>query len=57
MAIAELAVKLERAQEDLSQLQITRETVAQVLAELSASQTEPGTASASTGGERIVGAS
>ncbi|QUW78235.1 hypothetical protein SMIR_02980 [Streptomyces mirabilis] len=38
---AELALRLEKAREDLSRLEITRETVAQVLAELSASDTEP----------------
>jgi hypothetical protein len=37
---AELAVRLERAREDLSRLEITRETVAQVLAELSTAETE-----------------
>ncbi|MFF4353820.1 hypothetical protein [Streptomyces sp. NPDC001530] len=37
----ELAVRLERAREDLSRLEITRETVAQVLAELSAAEAEP----------------
>ncbi|WP_371648090.1 MULTISPECIES: hypothetical protein [unclassified Streptomyces] len=38
---AELAVRLERAREDLSRLEITRETVAQVLAELSAAEADP----------------
>src|SRR4051812_9629721 len=38
---AELAHRLEKAREDLSRLQITRETVAQVLAELSAAEAEP----------------
>ncbi|MEU2624940.1 hypothetical protein ABZ642_43695 [Streptomyces sp. NPDC007157] len=38
---AELAVRLERAREDLSRLEITRETVAQVLAELSAAEAAP----------------
>ncbi|GHC90236.1 hypothetical protein [Streptomyces flavofungini] len=40
---AELAVRLEEAREDLLRLEITRETVAKVLAELSAadSETEP----------------
>jgi len=37
---AELALLLERAREDLSRLEITRETVAQVLAELSAVEAE-----------------
>jgi hypothetical protein len=37
----ELAVRLEEAREDLSRLEITRETVTQVLAELSAAQAEP----------------
>jgi hypothetical protein len=37
---AELAVRLEKAREDLSRLEITRETVTQVLAELSAAQAE-----------------
>ncbi|MET7714824.1 hypothetical protein [Streptomyces sp. NPDC005407] len=37
---AELAVRLERAREDLSRLEITRETVGQVLAELSAAEHE-----------------
>ncbi|MFE9888424.1 hypothetical protein [Streptomyces scopuliridis] len=36
---AELAVRLERARGDLSRLEITRETVAEVLAELSAAKT------------------
>lgn len=35
---AELAVRLEKAREDLSRWEITRETVAQVLAELSAAE-------------------
>ncbi|NMI54245.1 hypothetical protein FNV62_34480 [Streptomyces sp. RLB3-17] len=38
---AELAVRLERAREDLSRLEITRETVAQVLADLSAAEAAP----------------
>ncbi|MFD4630295.1 hypothetical protein ACFVYR_20930 [Streptomyces sp. NPDC058284] len=38
---AELALRLEKAREDLSRLEITRETVAQVLAELSAAEAEP----------------
>jgi len=38
---AELAVRLEKARADLSRLEITRETVAQVLAELSAAQAAP----------------
>ncbi|MFE2571973.1 hypothetical protein [Streptomyces mirabilis] len=38
---AELAVRLERARADLSRLEITRETVAQVLAELSAAEAAP----------------
>ncbi|WP_331744255.1 hypothetical protein OG762_49550 (plasmid) [Streptomyces sp. NBC_01136] len=38
---AELAVRLEKARENLSRLEITRETVAQVLAELSAAEAEP----------------
>ncbi|MFI0242966.1 hypothetical protein [Streptomyces sp. NPDC016845] len=38
---AELALRLEGAREDLSRLEITRETVAQVLAELSAAEAEP----------------
>ncbi|MFE0179195.1 hypothetical protein ACFWZ2_43515 [Streptomyces sp. NPDC059002] len=38
---AELALRLERAREDLSRLEITRETVVQVLAELSAAEAEP----------------
>ncbi|WP_405884484.1 hypothetical protein OG747_41500 [Streptomyces sp. NBC_01384] len=38
---AELALRLEKAREDLSRLEITRETVAQVLAELSAVEAEP----------------
>lgn len=37
----ELALRLEKAREDLSRLEITRETVAQVLAELSAAEAEP----------------
>lgn len=37
----ELALRLERARKDLSRLEITRETVAQVLAELSAANAEP----------------
>ncbi|MFF1678789.1 hypothetical protein ACFVYG_22455 [Streptomyces sp. NPDC058256] len=37
----ELALRLEKAREDLSRLEITRETVAQVLAELSAAGAEP----------------
>ncbi|MFE0133075.1 hypothetical protein ACFWY6_16105 [Streptomyces sp. NPDC059037] len=41
---AELALRLEEAREDLSRLEVTRETVAQVLAELSAAQAEPGDA-------------
>ncbi|MFJ8827693.1 hypothetical protein ACIREE_38890 [Streptomyces sp. NPDC102467] len=36
---AELAIRLEGAREDLSRLEITRETVAKVLAELSAAKT------------------
>ncbi|MET7729676.1 hypothetical protein [Streptomyces mirabilis] len=40
-AAAELAVRLERAREDLSRLEITRETVAQVLGELSAAEAAP----------------
>ncbi|MGV9879576.1 hypothetical protein [Streptomyces sp. NPDC003006] len=39
---AELADRLERAREDLSRLEITRETVAQVLAELSAAEAAAG---------------
>ncbi|MEU6184040.1 hypothetical protein [Streptomyces coeruleorubidus] len=35
---AELAVRLEKARADLSRLEVTRETVAQVLAELSAAE-------------------
>ncbi|MER7694609.1 hypothetical protein [Streptomyces sp. NPDC097610] len=38
---AELAVRLEEARADLSRLEITRETVAQVLAELSAAEAAP----------------
>ncbi|MEV6044129.1 hypothetical protein [Streptomyces xanthochromogenes] len=38
---AEWAFPLERAREDLSRLEITRETVTQVLAELSAAEAEP----------------
>jgi hypothetical protein len=38
---AELALRLEKAREDLPRLEITRETVAQVLAELSAAEVEP----------------
>jgi hypothetical protein len=38
---AELAVRLEKARADLSRLEITRETVAQVLAELSAAEAVP----------------
>ncbi|GGW85013.1 hypothetical protein GCM10010350_82080 [Streptomyces galilaeus] len=38
---AELTVRLEKAQADLSRLEITRETVAQVLAELSAAEAAP----------------
>lgn len=38
---AELADRLERAREDLSRLEVTRETVAQVLAELSAADAGP----------------
>ncbi|MGW3985150.1 hypothetical protein [Streptomyces mirabilis] len=38
---AELALRLEEAREYLSRLEITRETVAQVLAELSAAEAEP----------------
>lgn len=38
---AELAVRLEKAQADLSRLEITRETVMQVLAELSAAEEAP----------------
>lgn len=37
---AELGLRLEKAREDLSRLEITRETVTQVLAELSAAQGE-----------------
>ncbi|MFE5406941.1 hypothetical protein ACFQ9Z_37805 [Streptomyces sp. NPDC056580] len=37
----ELAVRLEKAQADLSRLEIARETVAQVLAELSAAENAP----------------
>ncbi|MFD5696529.1 hypothetical protein [Streptomyces lasiicapitis] len=37
----ELAIQLEKAREDLSRLEITRETVAQVLAELSAVEAKP----------------
>ncbi|MFJ8827717.1 hypothetical protein ACIREE_39025 [Streptomyces sp. NPDC102467] len=36
---AELAIRLEKAREDLSRLEITRDTVAKVLAELSAANT------------------
>jgi hypothetical protein len=39
-AAVELAMRLEEAREDLSRLQITRETVAKVLAELSAAESE-----------------
>ncbi|MGW2552971.1 hypothetical protein [Streptomyces sp. NPDC001635] len=42
---AELAIRLERAREDLSRLEITWETVTQVLAELSAAEAEPDIAS------------
>ncbi|MFJ2774900.1 hypothetical protein [Streptomyces sp. NPDC087300] len=38
---AELALRLEKARGDLSRLEITRETVAQVLTELSAAEAEP----------------
>jgi hypothetical protein len=38
---AELAIRLEKVREDLSRLEITRETVTQVLAELSAAEAEP----------------
>ncbi|MFI1203524.1 hypothetical protein ACH4VR_29530 [Streptomyces sp. NPDC020883] len=38
---AELALRLERARATLSRLEITRETVAQVLAELSAAEAAP----------------
>ncbi|MDX5568307.1 hypothetical protein PYK79_40300 [Streptomyces sp. ID05-04B] len=38
---AELAVRLEKARADLSRLEITRETVAQVLAELSVVEAAP----------------
>ncbi|MEU1600649.1 hypothetical protein ABZ468_49955 [Streptomyces sp. NPDC005708] len=38
---AELALRLEKAREDLSRLEITRETVTQVLAELSAAEAGP----------------
>jgi hypothetical protein len=37
----ELAVRLEKARADLSRLEITRETVAQVLAELRAAEAAP----------------
>ncbi|WP_369383165.1 hypothetical protein [Streptomyces sp. cg36] len=45
---AELALRLERAREDLSRLEITRETVAQVLAELSAAEAEGNVAAGDT---------
>lgn len=45
---AELALRLERAREDLSRLEITRETVAQVLAELSAAEAEGDVAAGDT---------
>ncbi|MFB8183300.1 hypothetical protein ACFC8N_46485 [Streptomyces sp. NPDC055966] len=37
----ELAIRLDKAREDLSRLEITRETVTQVLADLSAAEAEP----------------
>ncbi|KEF12897.1 hypothetical protein DF18_35405 [Streptomyces rimosus] len=51
---AELADRLERARKDLSRLEITRETGAQVLAELSAAEAEPETSEEDGPKEREV---